>query len=148
MKILLFGSTGAAGGSVLKVCLRAPVVEEVRAVTRRPLATSNPRLRALAHDDFLDYTRIRRAFEDIDACLFCLGVSVTQVPEEAPYRRITHDFAMAAARALKTSSKHAIFHYVSGDGAALDSRFMWARVKADTERDLLSEVDAVCLHRR
>jgi hypothetical protein len=29
-----------------------------------------------------------------------------------------------------------VLHFVSGQGTALDSRFMWARVKAETERDL------------
>jgi uncharacterized protein YbjT (DUF2867 family) len=37
MKILVFGATGSAGGSVLRVCLSAPAVEEVRAIVRRPL---------------------------------------------------------------------------------------------------------------
>jgi uncharacterized protein YbjT (DUF2867 family) len=45
---------------------------------------------------------------------------------------------------LKTESPLATFHFVSGRGAALDSRFMWARVKAETERDLLVSTTAVC----
>jgi uncharacterized protein YbjT (DUF2867 family) len=36
MKILIFGATGLAGGSVLKACLAAPVIDEVRVITRRP----------------------------------------------------------------------------------------------------------------
>ena len=43
---------------------------------------------------------------------------------------------MAAVRQLVTSSPAAVMHYVSGQGAGRDSRFMWARVKAETERDL------------
>ena len=38
MKILVFGATGSAGGSVLRVCLAAPDVEEVRAIVRRSRA--------------------------------------------------------------------------------------------------------------
>jgi len=63
---------------------------------------------------------------------------------EAEYRRITHDFALAAARALKARSPAAAFHFVSARGARLDSRMMWARVKAETERDLTASFEAVC----
>jgi nucleoside-diphosphate-sugar epimerase len=40
MKILLFGATGTVGNAVLEACVAAPVVEEVRAITRRPLMTN------------------------------------------------------------------------------------------------------------
>ena len=42
------------------------------------------------------------------------------------------------------NSPSAAFHFISGAGAALDSRFMWARVKAETERDLLAGFQAIC----
>src|SRR5262245_12505838 len=100
MKVLIFGATGAAGGSVLRVCLSAPEVEETRVIVRRPLKLTHERLRVFVHDDFLDYALLRDAFAGVDDCLFCLGISVTQVKGEAEYRRITHDFAMAAARML------------------------------------------------
>ena len=51
---------------------------------------------------------------------------------------------MAAARALGQQSPDAIFHFISGQGAGLGSRFMWARVKGETERDLIEQFDAVC----
>ncbi len=144
MKVLVFGATGAAGGSVLESCLSSPVVEEVRAIGRRPPAPSHAKLRSVVHQDFVDYTSAALAFEGVDACLFCLGVSVTQVRGEAAYRRITHDFTMAAARALKAASPGAAFHYISGYGTHADSRQMWARVKGETERELIDLVRAIC----
>lgn len=143
MKVLLFGGTGSAGGSVLRACLSS-VVEEVRAVTRRPLPLGHDKLRTIVHDDFLSYAAIPEAFAGVDACFYCLGISVTQVAGEAEYRRITHDFALAAANALKSQSPAAAFHFISGQGTRLDSRMMWARVKAETERDLIDLVSAVC----
>ncbi|HEY0511262.1 MAG TPA: NmrA family NAD(P)-binding protein [Thermoanaerobaculia bacterium] len=144
MKILLFGATGSAGGSVLRVCLSSPAVEEVRAIARRPLKPGHDKLRVFVHDDFLEYGAVAAAFAGVDACLFCLGISASQVAGEAEYRAITHDFALAAAGALKLQSPDAVFHFISGQGARLDSRMMWARVKAETERDLIARVDAVC----
>ena len=144
MKVLLFGATGSAGGSVLRVCLAAQAVEEVRAIVRRPLQVVHDKLRVFVHGDYLDYGPVEEAFRGVDACLYCLGISVNQVSGEEEYRRITHDFALAAARTLKAHSPGAVFHFLSGQGAALDSRMMWARVKAETERDLGGVIDAVC----
>jgi uncharacterized protein YbjT (DUF2867 family) len=144
MKVLVFGATGSAGGSVLRACLSSPEVEEARALTRRPLALAHGKLRTFVHGDFLDYGSATPAFDDLDACFYCLGISATQVSGEEEYRRITHDFALAAAGALKLNSPRAVFHFISGQGAHLDSRMMWARVKAETERDLAGLVDAVC----
>ena len=144
MKILLFGATGLAGGGVLRACLDAPDVGEVRAVVRRSTGVRDPKLREIVHDNYRDYSAIADAFAGVDACFFCLGVSVSQVPLEADYRRIHQQFPMAAAQLLRAQSPAATFHYLSGGNAGLQSRWMWARVKAEAERDLMNAVDAAC----
>jgi uncharacterized protein YbjT (DUF2867 family) len=144
MKILVFGATGSAGGSVLRACLSSSLVEEVRVVTRRELALTHDKLRVIVHRDFMDFSGLESAFAGVDACCYCLGVSVTQVPDEATYRLITHDFTLAAARALAAQSPNAAFHYISGQGTRADSRMMWARVKAATEQELMALNEAVC----
>jgi uncharacterized protein YbjT (DUF2867 family) len=144
MNILLFGASGTAGGAVLSACLGSPAVESVRAVTRRPLSLAHPKLREIVHQDFGDYRDAAAAFVGVDACLFCLGISATQVSGEAEYRRITHDFALAAATELHATSPGAVFHFISGQGTRIDSRLMWARVKGETERELMARFGAVC----
>ncbi|HEV2852192.1 MAG TPA: epimerase [Thermoanaerobaculia bacterium] len=144
MKILLFGATGSAGGSVLRACVASPAVEEMRAVSRRPVSLDHEKLRVFLTGNFQDYSRVESAFAGVDACLFCLGVSATRVSGEEEYRRITYGFAVAAARALRAHSPGAAFHFISGQGTSLTSRFMWARVKAETEREVMKLVDAVC----
>jgi uncharacterized protein YbjT (DUF2867 family) len=129
---------------VLRLCLASSSVNEVRAVVRRPLGIADPKLREVIHSDYQDFTAAADAFAGIDACFYCLGISVMQVSGEAEYRRITHDIAMAAAQALKARSRDAVFHFISGRGARLTSRQMWARVKAETERDLMAFNEAVC----
>jgi uncharacterized protein YbjT (DUF2867 family) len=98
----------------------------------------------MTHSNFEDYTDVSDAFAGVDACLYCLGKSVRQTSGEAEYRTLTHDYALAAARALRGQSPAAVFHFISGAGSSLDSRFMWARVKGETERDLLGQFTAVC----
>ena len=144
MKVLLFGATGLAGGGVLRACLAAPDVSEVCAVVRRSTGVRDSKLREIIHDNYLDYSAIANEFAGVDACFFCLGISVSQVPDEADYRRIHHAFPIAAAKLLRERSPAAVFHYLSGGRAALKSRWMWARVKAEAERDLMEAHDAVC----
>jgi nucleoside-diphosphate-sugar epimerase len=143
MKILLFGSTGSAGAAVLDACLAASIVDEVRAITRRPLMHTSPKLRTYVHKDFLDYSTVEDAFRAVDACFFCLGISATQVSQEE-YRTITYSYTLAAANMFKTKSPGAAFHYISGQGTKAGSRMFWARVKAQTEHDLVELVEADC----
>jgi len=143
MNVLIFGASGSAGGSILRACFSSPAVKEIRAITRRPLRFTHKKLRVFIHNDYLNYASIEEAFVDVNACLFCLGISATQVSGEE-YRKITHDFALAAASTLQIHSPTAVSHFISGKGTSMNSRFLWAHVKAETERDLMSLVNAVC----
>jgi uncharacterized protein YbjT (DUF2867 family) len=144
MKVLLFGATGSAGASVLRVALNAPDVTEVRVIVRKTPKTTGAKLRVFLHNDFLHYEKVADAFDGVDTCLYCIGVSVSQVPKEDDYRRITRDCAVAAAHLLKTRSPKASFHFISGMSTNENSRYMWARVKAEAERDLMGMIDAAC----
>jgi len=134
--VLLFGATGSAGGAVLDACLADAGVAEVRVLARRPLERHDAKLRVTMHQDFADYRAVGDTFTGVDACLFCLGLSVRQVSGESQYRGITKDFALAAARMLIARSPDASFEYLSGQGASATSRMMWARVKAEAEQAL------------
>jgi uncharacterized protein YbjT (DUF2867 family) len=144
MNVLVFGATGSAGGSVLQSCLTAADVSSVGVISRRPVALADPKIRSAVHSDFVDFSNVAAAFAGLDAIFYCVGVSVRQVPDEQMYRTITRDFALAAARTMQAQSPAAVFHFISGTGTRPDSRFMWARVKAETERDLIDLVQAVC----
>jgi hypothetical protein len=143
MKILLLGGTGTAGTGALQACISDPRVVRVNALTRGSLAVSHPKVRGFQHDDYANFAGAETAFSDIDACLYCLGVSATRVSAE-DYRQISYDMPLAAARMLRAQSPTASFHYISGAGTAADSRMRWARVKAETEAALVMQFAAVC----
>jgi uncharacterized protein YbjT (DUF2867 family) len=129
MKVLLFGSTGMVGQGVLRECLAADDVSEVVSVVRRSTGRKHPKLREIVHADFSDFTTIRF---DADACFWCLGVSSNGM-SEADYTRVTHDYALAAAKVM---DPRMTVIFVSGQGA--DRDLMWARVKKRTEDDLMA----------
>ena len=144
MRVLVFGATGSAGGSVLKAALAAADVSDVLAVVRRPLTFKDPKLHVIVHDNFLDFGALAPEFSNVDACFYALGVSAAQVSKEDDYRRITRDYAVAAARVLKERSPSIAFQFVSGMGTRTRSRVMWSRVKAQAESDLTELLRAVC----
>jgi uncharacterized protein YbjT (DUF2867 family) len=138
MKVVLFGATGMVGQGVLRECLLDAGVERVLAVVRTPTGRSDPKLRELVHRDFTDFASVERELTGFDACFFCLGVSSAGM-KEADYRRLTHDFTLAAAEVLTRANPAMTFVYVSGMGtdSSGKGRSMWARVKGETENALL-----------
>lgn len=128
MKIILFGATGMVGQGVLRECLLDTQVTEVFAVGRSTTGQQHPKLHEVIHNDFTDFSTLAL---DADACFWCLGVTSVGM-SEPDYTRITHDFTIAAAKALVRPTMTFIF--VSGTGA--DGSAMWARVKRKTEVDL------------
>jgi len=139
MRVVLFGATGMIGQGVLRECLRDPRVWRVLAIGRARSAVSHEKLEQLAHSDLLDYTPIADRLVGADACFFCLGITSAGL-REAEYRRITVDFAVAAAEALLKASPRIRMCFVSGTGADSTerSRTMWARVKGRAENALLA----------
>src|SRR5258708_35041215 len=136
MIILLFGASGTAGGAVLQACLNTPVVAELRVIVRKPLGRTESKLREFVRADYLDYTAVAEAFRAVDACLFCLGTSVTQVTKEE-YVKISHDYPVAAAKMLKRESPGAAFHYIIGAGSNAKSRTCLSKVEGRTETGLM-----------
>jgi uncharacterized protein YbjT (DUF2867 family) len=130
MKVVLFGSTGMVGQGVLRECLRDPDVTEVLAVVRSATGQQHAKLHEIVHQNFNDFSALQL---EGDACFWCLGVSSAGM-SEADYTRITHDYTLAAAKALVSPTMTFIF--VSGTGA--QGNAMWARVKRKTEDALFA----------
>ncbi|MFF2328589.1 MULTISPECIES: NAD-dependent epimerase/dehydratase family protein [unclassified Streptomyces] len=139
MRVVIFGASGMVGHGALRACLLDERVEEVLVVTRRPLNVDHPKVREIIHTDFTEYTAILDELKGLDACFFCLGVSAAGHSEEE-YTRITHDYTLAAARAVSAAGASPAFLYVSGEGtdSTEQGRAMWARVKGRTENELLA----------
>jgi uncharacterized protein YbjT (DUF2867 family) len=138
MKVIVFGATGMVGQGVLRECLLDPDVERVLTVGRRATGQTHEKLRELECPDLTDYSAVASDLSGYDACFFCLGVSSAGM-SEADYRRVTYDFAVAAARTLAERNPGMTFIFVSGAGtdSTGKSRTMWARVKGETENAIL-----------
>ncbi len=135
-RVLITGASGFAGGAVLRRCLQDARISAVTSVGRRILGIQHPKLTEVAHDDFKEQSGIAKHYEGLDAVYFCLGISQSDVPDGKRYREITYDYTMETGRRLKDKSPGAVLHFLSGAGANVSGRFMWARIKGEAERDL------------
>ena len=137
MNILLFGATGMVGQGVLRECLLADDVRQVRVIGRTPVTQVDPKLSQVVHADLFDYRGVESELQGFDACFFCLGVSAVGL-DEAQYTRVTHDLTLAAAETLSRLNPGMTFVYVTGAGtdSSEKGRSMWARVKGRTENAL------------
>lgn len=137
MKILVTGATGLVGAEVIRQAINDTTITEIIALTRSPIDIQHPKLKTIIHKDFLKYDDLGEVLKEVDACLWCLGISQSQVSKEQ-YHVITHDYTLAAANAMLQANPDITFLFVSGNGAdsTEKSRTLFARVKGKTENAL------------
>lgn len=137
LKIIVTGATGLAGSEVIRQAILDPGIDSITALVRRPPAIQHPKLSIVLHGNYRDYASLSGLFADHDACLWCLGISQTQVPQDE-YIRITYDYVVTAAQAMLAVNPDMAFVFLSGAGADSQekSRTLFARVKGKAENSL------------
>jgi len=142
MKIIIFGATGLIGSECVRQAIEDKNIEQITAITRRDLDKDiiSDKLNVIIHTDFLDYNALLNQFANHQACIWALGISQTAVNENE-YIKITHDYTIAAAKAISSVNPDMRFVFVSGMGAdsTEQSRFLFGRIKGKTENDLIKE---------
>ncbi|MFO1400917.1 MAG: NAD-dependent epimerase/dehydratase family protein [Steroidobacteraceae bacterium] len=130
---LVAGGGGLVGSRLLRVLGDAPEYGRVLALSRRPLSFEHPRVaNRVTRFDALEQ-ELRGLKCDDAYC--CLGTTLRAAGSEAAFRAVDHDLVMAFARlALQAGAQRLVL--VSSAGADPASRFLYLRVKGDTERDL------------
>jgi uncharacterized protein YbjT (DUF2867 family) len=141
MTALVLGSTGVVGGAIVRLAVEDSRFQRVVAVSRRPLKDAHTRLAVAIHRDFSNFAPLEDTLATIDVVLCALGISWYQAPagettRETHYKQITHDYVMACARVASVANPAVRFCFVSGHGASPTSSQAWARIKAETEKDL------------
>lgn len=139
-RVVITGATGMVGGSALRLCLDSPEISHVTAVGRRTVGLAHPRLRDVEHADFSDCRPLDGALTDCDVALFCLG-AYTGAEPDSEFRRITVDYTIGFAEAVRRRSPKAAFCFLSGSGAdqSEKSRMSFARYKGAAEKALQAQ---------
>jgi hypothetical protein len=138
IKAIITGASGMVGEGVLHECLLHTDVEEVLIIGRRTAGVSHPKLKEILHSDFFDLSPVKDQLKGYNACFFCLGVSSVGMKEKE-YHHLTYDLTMHMATILAEQNHGMTFCYVSGAGtdSSEHGKMMWARIKGQTENDLM-----------
>jgi len=139
-RVIITGTTGMIGKGVLLECLDHKGISEVLSIGRNKTGIQHPKLKEIVHQDFSDFSSLRKKLSAYDACFFCMGVSAGGMKKEE-YTKMTYGFTMALANLLYEINPKITFNYVSGEGtdSSEKGRAMWARVKGKTENDLINK---------
>lgn len=132
MKLILIGATGLVGREVLRLALMDARVSRIVAPVRKPLP-AHPKLDA----PLVDFDRLPAdaPWWQADAVICTLGTTMKVAGTRQAFRRVDHDYPLAAARlALAAGTRAYALNSAAGANAA--SRFFYNRVKGDLERDL------------
>jgi uncharacterized protein YbjT (DUF2867 family) len=138
INVIITGATGMVGEGVLLECLQHGDVEKILIINRKPAGYSHPKLTEIIHEDFYNLSSLKDRLTGYNACFFCLGVSSIGMNEK-DYFRVTHDLTLHVASTLLEVNPDMTFCYVSGSGtdSTASGRSMWARVKGQTENDVM-----------
>ncbi|KIJ49851.1 hypothetical protein M422DRAFT_777237 [Sphaerobolus stellatus SS14] len=140
MHIILTGATGTCGSAVLKHVLAEPRITRVSVLSRRPVsqAEGQKKVHVILHEDFAKYPDTLLAqLKGAHACIWALGPSQIGVTKEE-YVKMTHDYPMAAAKALSTVSQSLNFVFISATRAdqSEGSGQLYGRIKGRAEKHL------------
>ena len=128
---LIAGATGLVGGHCLVRLLRAPEYGRVVALTRRPLATTDPKL----EQRVVEFDQLGREgfdFPQVDDVFCCLGTTIKVAGSQAAFRQVDFVYVVSlASLALGRGAQQ--FLLVSSLGANPKSPIFYSRVKGETE---------------
>ena len=136
MKIILTGGSGFVGEGVMLALLADNRVEQVLSISRRACGHTHPKLKELLVKDLMTLSQGDERLKGYDALIYCAGISANGLNEQQ-YRPVTYDIPLHLAQILPNQGRTTLI-YLSGAGADLNSKMMWARVKAQAEQAILS----------
>lgn len=130
--VLILGATGLVGKECVRQFAESTEFSRVVALTRRPLRDATS---AKVESRVVDFDRLDEAKEQfrVSHIVCALGTTIKKAGSQASFRRVDHDYPVAAARlGIEQGAQH--FLLVSALGANTRSRIFYNRVKGDVEQ--------------
>lgn len=133
---LLLGATGLIGSHLLRQLLEHDVYDSVRLVGRRHPDIDDPRIETVTCDLDALASCPPGTFR-VDVVFCCLGTTLRKAGSREVFHKVDHDYCLAAATLAKAAGvRH--FVMVSAVNANANGVSYYARVKGETERDVMA----------
>ena len=131
--VAIAGATGLVGRSILQGLLDDPMVSQVHALARRPMAQAHPKLQV----QVVDFQAVP-TLPPVDEVYLALGTTIKIAGSQAAFRAVDHDANLAVARAARAAGARRA-GLVSAMGADARSSIFYNRVKGELE-DALAQL--------
>jgi uncharacterized protein YbjT (DUF2867 family) len=129
---LILGASGLVGSNLLQLLLESPSIHQVRALVRRSLHISHPKLEEVIVD-FNDMDMYRKNFGKGDLIFSCVGTTMKKVKgDKQLYKQIDFDIPVNAARfGIEAGYRHYVL--ISAHLANAQSLIFYNRLKGEIE---------------
>ena len=140
MDVLITGSTGMVGKSVLNECINDDRIGKIYLINRVSVNLKSSRVYEFILDDFLKMGELKNKINHCDACFHCMGI--TSFGQKSDYYyKVTFEMTKLLTDLVYEINPNSIMTYVSGEGTSKNenSKITWANVKGKAENYILNK---------
>ena len=140
MDVLITGSTGMVGKSVLNECIKDKRVKNIYLINRSPVDLQSTKISEFIIEDFLFIKELRENIQNCDACFHCMGIT-SFGHDSKYYYQVTFEITKLIADLVYSVNPNSIITYVSGEGTSSkeNSKISWANVKGKAENYIINK---------
>lgn len=134
MIVVIVGSTGLVGSTLLRKLLADNEIQQVISVSRRSALIDNKKLKEIIISDLSELPNFQNDLKG-DVYFCCLGTTIKLAGSQKNFRKVDYDAIVNFGKIAQANNAKS-FVVVSAMGANSKSLFFYSRVKGDTERAL------------
>ena len=140
MDVLITGSTGMVGKSVLNECINDNRIGKIYLINSAPVNLKSSKISEFILDDFLKIRELKNTISNCDACFHCMGI--TSFGQNFNYYyKVTFEMTKELTDLVYEINPNTVMTYVSGEGTSKNenSKIPWANVKGKAENHILNK---------
>ena len=140
MDVLITGSTGMVGKSVLNECINDDRIGKIYLINRVPVNLKSSKVSEFILDNFLKMGELKNKISHCDACFHCMGI--TSFGQKSDYYyKVTFEMTKVLTDLVYEINPNSVMTYVSGEGTSKNenSKITWANVKGKAENYILNK---------
>ena len=140
MDVVITGSTGMVGKSILDECIKDDRVNKIFLISRSSLGLKNSKIFEFVIEDFLKAHELKTKIKSCDACFHCMGIT-SFGHNKKYYYKVTFEMTKEITDLVYEINPNAMMTYVSGEGTSSkqNSKISWANVKGKAENYILNK---------
>lgn len=139
MKVLVIGSTGLVGVSILNALMGDSEVNQILTISRKN-GIQNPKIQEHIIPQFENLLDLEKSLKDqwsaTDMAICCLGTTIKVAGSQENFRKVDFEYVLQFAKLCKALGIEK-FGVVSAAGSSPQSKIFYSRIKGEMEEALI-----------